>query len=636
MKLRSLHLCLALLALVPASLPAAERAVAATSPGKVSAARSAPISTTLLEAFDPPHASTAEAATAGGADTATAGVAGTKVEAEAAEAEYYWLLTGYGVRLAFDLASLPAGFSAAQMQRCVLRVVASEVRYVREHEAVAAVVELAVRRVGDTRPLAALRDLRPDRPVSLNPDNGRLCEAVAEAAAAPARRLELELYTATSRASSLLHGRASAEDGVRQASHAPRLVIQYAPDAAAAASGWRQPQHDAGHSGRGDFKPARSPGGFELQALPLPAVGEDASPGLLAERPLLWRDQVIAVQKRGRLNYLVALDGKGGLLWSSEIGGGVVQRAPVISPQGLLYLVTEDAVRAWDLEAGGALRHTFRLPEVAAQMPVRLSPFTKPTVGEDGSLYLVLGDGFDGVLGLDARLRPFLFFALNEAVGSRMPGSAALSIDGRRLAVPTGEGAVVLDLHEPAEVERLAFGDAAAAAGWRHHLPVAGGRIGEWIFSGYDEEDGTGGVWAFAGRAPRWQASGGTSTQPVLAPDGRVWFVQDGALNVRGFGPGDAGRRFGAGLCASSNPVMDGAGNLFFWCSGTLYGFASDGRALFAGQGFANAPEENLALALGTDGSLWTANANGGELFVFRPHFARSPAPRPTPRRPGR
>ncbi|HPE04506.1 MAG TPA: hypothetical protein PK101_07820, partial [Thauera sp.] len=275
MKLRSLHLCLALLALVPASLPAAERAVAATSPGKVSAARSAPISTTLLEAFDPPHASTAEAATAGGADTATAGVAGTKVEAEAAEAEYYWLLTGYGVRLAFDLASLPAGLSAAQMQRCVLRVVASEVRYVREHEAVAAVVELAVRRVGDTRPLAALRDLRPDRPVSLNPDNGRLCEAVAEAAAAPARRLELELYTATSRASSLLHGRASAEDGVRQASHAPRLVIQYAPDAAAAASGWRQPQHDAGHSGRGDFKPARSPGGFELQALPLPAVGEE-------------------------------------------------------------------------------------------------------------------------------------------------------------------------------------------------------------------------------------------------------------------------------------------------------------------------------------------------------------------------
>ena len=60
------------------------------------------------------------------------------------------------------------------------------------------------------------------------------------------------------------------------------------------------------------------------------------------------------------------------------------------------------------------------------------------------------------------------------------------------------------------------------------------------------------------------------------------------------------------------------------------------GKALFAGQGFANAPEENLALALGTDGSLWTANANGGALFVFRPHFARSPAPRPTPRRPGR
>lgn len=215
MKLRSLHICLALLALVPAMLPAAERTVAAAKPGSVAFAGSSAVSTTLLEARDPPPASTAEAATGG---------------------EHYWLRPGNGVRLAFDLDSLPAGLSAAQMRRCVLRVVASEVRYVREHEAVAAVVELAVRRVGETRPLAALRDLRPDRPVSLNPDNGRLCEAVAEAAAAPARRLELELYTATAKASSLLHGRAPAEDTIRHASSAPRLVIQYAPDAVAAAA----------------------------------------------------------------------------------------------------------------------------------------------------------------------------------------------------------------------------------------------------------------------------------------------------------------------------------------------------------------------------------------------------------------
>lgn len=614
MKLRSLHICLALLALVPAMLPAAERTVAAAKPGSVAFAGSSAVSTTLLEALDPQPASTTEAATA-----ALAAIGG----------EHYWLLPGNGVRLAFDLGSLPAGLSAAQMRRCVLRVVASEVRYVREHEAVAAVVELAVRRVGETRPLAALRDLRPDRPVSLNPDNGRLCEAVAEAAAAPARRLELELYTATARASSLLHGRAPAEDTIRHASSAPRLVIQYAPDAvaAAAATGWHQPQHDAGHSGRGDSNPAHGPSGFELQALPLPAVGEDAGPGVLAERPLLWRDQVIAVLKRGKRNFLVVLDGMGALLWSSEIGGGVVQRAPVIGPQGLLYLVTEDAVRAWDLEARGALRHRFVLPELAPQMPVRLAPFTKPTVGEDGSLYLVLGDGVDGVLGLDARLRPFLFFGLSEGAGTSTPGSPALSIDGRYVAVPNGEGAVLIDLHDPAAAERLAFGDGAAVSGWRHHLPVAGMRAGEWIFSGYDAEDGTGTVWAFAGRAPRWQASGGTSTQPVLAPDGRVCFVQDGALNVRGFGPGDSGRRFGDGLCASSNPVMDGAGNLFFWCSGTLHGFAPDGRALFAGQRFADGPEENLALALGADGSLWTANANGGELFVFRPRFSPPPAP---------
>ena len=83
----------------------------------------------LPEALDPQPASTTEAATA-----ALAAIGG----------EHYWLLPGNGVRLAFDLGSLPAGLSAAQMRRCVLRVVASEVRYVREHEAVAAVVELAV------------------------------------------------------------------------------------------------------------------------------------------------------------------------------------------------------------------------------------------------------------------------------------------------------------------------------------------------------------------------------------------------------------------------------------------------------------------------------------------------------------
>ena len=141
MKLRSLHICLALLALVPAVLPAAERTVAAVKPGSVAFAGNSAVSTTLLEARDPPPASTAEAATGG---------------------EHYWLRPGNGVRLAFDLDSLPAGLSAAQMRRCVLRVVASEVRYVREHEAVAAVVELA-KAIGRTPSQVAINWVRQQR-----------------------------------------------------------------------------------------------------------------------------------------------------------------------------------------------------------------------------------------------------------------------------------------------------------------------------------------------------------------------------------------------------------------------------------------------------------------------------------------
>jgi len=92
--------------------------------------------------------------------------------------------------------------------------------------------------------------------------------------------------------------------------------------------------------------------------------------------------------------------------------------------------------------------------------------------------------------------------------------------------------------------------------------------------------------------AVKWAAESLTSTlcQPVLGPDDRVYFVQEGGLWSRGHlddVPTQVVKR--TDLTCLSNLVMDGSGNVYFWggkrsdskFKGVLYGFAPDGTPLF-------------------------------------------------------
>jgi filamentous hemagglutinin family protein len=87
------------------------------------------------------------------------------------------------------------------------------------------------------------------------------------------------------------------------------------------------------------------------------------------------------------------------------------------------------------------------------------------------------------------------------------------------------------------------------------------------------------------------------------------------------------------GLNATSNLVMDGADNIYFWDNGYLYGYYPDGKPLFAKFAVTagiipergktiEGPEQFLRLTLAPDGTLWVNNRNGDTLFALKPGSA--------------
>ncbi len=92
-----------------------------------------------------------------------------------------------------------------------------------------------------------------------------------------------------------------------------------------------------------------------------------------------------------------------------------------------------------------------------------------------------------------------------------------------------------------------------------------------------------------------------------------------------------------AGLKATSNLVMDGGNNIYFWDNGYLHGFDKNRKALFPKQPLTSqvkdrnldesgkpvaGPEKFLRLVLAPDGTLWTINKKGRSLYAFKPEYA--------------
>jgi hypothetical protein len=448
------------------------------------------------------------------------------------------------------------------------------------------------------------------------------------------QRLAITLSTNSTQARSLIY---SSRAEFERASDKPRLTLRYAtpPQPLLDSMSWAQYQHDPEHTGRSGWRPFLSPAGFDLKVVQIQGDSK-GNAAKIAFHPLVWRGDVVLINKPLDRNYLVTLDFSGRVRRPFEeqgpgkdIGPGTLQVPPVIGPTGILYVVTEDAVKSFDLNSGGAPLSTFAL----TAKPLAGS---QATVGRDGSLFLLVketGDQSGHVYGFTAGLVPFLREG-PLALGDSSISAVSMRPDGGSLFIQTPKGALEIDMSNPSSQTETPLVSRAAAGSDRYWAPVAG--QGVTVFVEYNDNQRQGNLWWYrhSSEAPpsvqRYPGTGMTATkttQPVLAADGRVYFIENGILHAADPRKDPAGWKRSAdqNLASTSNPVLDGAGRFHFWNNGRLSVYGADLGSPLAtvdmtdpGQDW---PARDAPLVLGADGTLYTNNQNESKLFVFSPSF---------------
>lgn len=551
--------------------------------------------------------------------------------------------------LTFDLRRIPLGIV---VYRAVLRLVAEEVAYKPTSKSSASrrvIVKATLAKDSDNCPaspatiwtsLVSLKTIDAEgNPVAWNEQinsGARLRQELNERlkTGSPSTVVKLCLYTETEDASSLFTapeppGSVSSE----KASQVPRLVIQYPTISKGLLDtlSWTQYQHDPEHTGRNAWAPRWTPKAFALRSIQVKGGGS------IADYPLVWRGNLYLVYKVLDTNYLVALDFRGEELWRHEIGEGTVQRPPVIGPGGLIYLITEKAISAYDLSAPDN-------PVPSFPLDGKTSAYADLTIGNDGSLFVPLSEeGRTYIYGFTPDLKPFIRNG-PYATGDQRISTITVAPDGGTLYAQTPEdaqtpeGAVVIDVANPTEDKPIPLKAAKVVPGDYYHAPVAGPAPGTVVFSDYFKSDNKGQVWVLRdGRLT--EGSFGTLTpQPVLGTQGVIYFIQGGDLVHADLTQPDFKWEpsfHELNLNATSNLVMDGADNLYFWDNGKLYLFPKGlsgpvvtdfvskcgVQAIGSPQTRDEPPEQFIRLILGPDGTLWTNNRGGSSLFAFVPSY---------------
>lgn len=546
------------------------------------------------------------------------------------------------VFLQFDLSRLPPGLKESDFVRCTLRIVARELQYKPAGNPDSGGPLVLVKGqianddltpVKDAREVVSLSTLSAadskNNDVALSSGAGLLKAVTSEYSGD--RKLTLRLHTISSKASSLFFS--SHDTGSpRNPSNIPRLVIEYKPEPPGLlqSAGWTQHQQNPEHTGRSPWIPFRAPTTFRLAGIPLPEV--EGNTGSIADYPLIYRGNLYLVGKFEEQNVLFCLDFRGTERWRSFIGRGTVQRSPVISGDGIFYVVTEDRIAAYDLDQMGKHLHEYELGEDR-----KLAPFTDLTLGHDGSLFLALAEKDSNYIhGLTPSLKPFLR-AGPFGAGREKISTITVSPDGRRIFAQIPAGAVAIDVANPSDQRTVPLGDQKERPWEYYHVPLAGPAGSVMVFSDFSGSDNRGNIWGYTTDRRLWSAAGTLLPQPVLGSNGCVYVIQDNCLQ------GHRYDRMGGvdvtscedKLRTTSNLVADGGDHLYFWDNGYLHGYGSDGKRLFerillsAGvkersDESTEGPEQFLRLMMGPDGTLWANNKNGDALFAFKPGYAEN------------
>lgn len=628
------------------------------------------------------------------------------------------------VYLQFDLRALPQGLTKADFMRCTLRLVAQNVTYAPADnpdsggQLVIVKGQLAndnFTAVAKAPDIVSLSTLLAT-PAKKNSVALQTTDALAEAVYreyAGDKIISFRFYSDSHKASSLFY---SAKNFGGTPSSKPRLVIEYAlppPDLLETAS-WSQHQQNPEHTGRSLWIPFRAPNGFSLVTVPLPKIGENV--GTVVDYPLIYQGNIHLVSKVLDQNYLLSLNGQGAERWRRAIGKGAVQRSPVISRNGILYIVTEQQITGYDLTQLGKEYASYSLSGN------KLSAYTGLTQGNDGSLFLALAENeVNYVYGFTPSLEPFL---KSDPLGSGQEkiSTVTVSPDGRKIFTQTPKGAVVIDVANPSEQRTITLANGKDEPWEYYYAPVAGPADNLMIFSDFTSKANKGNLWGYGETQRIWNASGTLLPQPVLGSNGRVYYIQGGVLyghksnevgmadifsgaqataevangvvtkihikdggqnyqkapEVTLTGGGGSGAQATAEIAngvvtkidlihggqdyktppvvrvtgelnTTSNLVMDGADNIYFWDNGYLHGYSPQAKPLFEKVNFAkkgleeqrpadpesvspeknaerskdsSGPEQFIRLMMGPDGTLWANNKNGNALYAFKPNYA--------------
>lgn len=525
--------------------------------------------------------------------------------------------------LKLDLNALPAAFDPNNLLRCTLRLVADNVVFDQGPTTGGQLILVKGRTAADPNSptIVSLSTLTPTKKVALQ-SNDDLCKAVSDKYGSGDNVLSLTLFTESHKASSTFYSSSNFDSNP---SNMPRLVLEYKPRPPGILEtlSWSQRQHDPEHTGRGPWIPFTAPAGFTIQKVALPPIlddkGNPVSGGAIADYPQIYRGNIYLIYQAAR-NYLICLDFTGrNKLWQKDIGTGTIQRSPVISRQGVLYAVTEQQIAAYDLNRNGE-------PAASYALTGKLSDYTDLTAANDGSLYLALKqDTLNYIYGFTPKLAPFL----QAGPFRKRISTVTINVQGNEIFAETEDGAVVVDVSNPSRQLTHSWPGA-----WEYYnTPLAGPAGGVMIFSDFTSTANKGDVRGY-GSKQIWKSDRKTLTpQPVLGTNELVYFIQGGKLLGQKYDKWwsptiDAD----SGLSTTSNLVMDGANNIYFWSNGTFYGYKPDGTALFkpivAAQSVqerkGDGPETFIRLSVAPDGTVWANNKNESGMFAFQPTYAQN------------
>lgn len=572
-------------------------------------------------------------------------------------APYLWLQTEgpqVAVFLQFDLSTLPESLTPADFKNCTLRLVARDYAFHHKNydekytggpdvDIVGKLASNDMKQWSESGPIVDLSTIGRSNKKTIALGSGDLLStAVSKQYDTEDKKFTVRLEALSDKASALLYSSADS----MPPSFKPRLVIEYTAEAPGFLEtlSWPQHQHNPAHTGQSPWKPFKNPTGFSLEAISSPCINSEEA--TVQAYPLIYRGNIFVIVKSGAsddTNYLQALDFSGKELWRRGIGPGKVENPPVICRHGIFYVVKHDRISAYDLKQLAQSVAPENKP-VAEYPPggsqdFMLSAYTDLTCGNDGSLFAAVRENeLNYVYGFTADLKPFIKSEPFKAEHANI-SSVTASQNGGQIFAQTPEGAAVIDIIDPVDNPPIKLeNEPDKDKPWEiYHVPIAGPED-VMIFSDYSENAKKGNIWSYKNHRRIWNSSDTLLWQPVLGSNGFVYYFQDGTLQRQHSNQKKASKEpeTGSNPKPTSNLVMDGADNIFFWAGGNLCGYKPDGTPLFKpirlesamkegkceeNQSKKVGPETNIRLMLSPNGTLWANNDYGKELFAFKPEY---------------